>query len=97
MRWDRTGKYVYPSEKHVIKKFRKSNGDVVKIYDTDTNRFLDSDFNYYKLHRDLEDMDRVIHDKRIPKEKCTDKFLKHLYGDSIYPQTWRHKPDPVYD
>ena len=53
----------------MIKKFRKSNGNVVKIYDTDTNRFLDSDFDYYKLHKDLEDMDRVIHDKRIPKEK----------------------------
>ena len=81
----------------MIKRFRKSNGDVVNIYDTDSTRFIDSDFDYYKLHRDLEDMDRVIHDKRIPKEKRTDELLKHLYGDSTYTRTWRRKPDPVYD
>ena len=30
-----TKKLVYPSEKHVIKRFRNSQGNVVKIYDTD--------------------------------------------------------------
>ena len=97
MRWDRTGKYIYPSEKHVIKRYRKYNGKVVKIYDTDTTRFIDSDYDYYKLHEDLEDMDRVIHNKEIPKEKRTEELLKNLYGDPTYPRTWRRKPDHAYD
>ena len=96
-RWDKTGKYVYPSERHVIKRYRKYNGKVVKIYDTDRTRFIDSDYDYYKLHEDLEDMDQVIQNKEIPKEKRTDKLLKNIYGDPTYPRTWRRKPDPVYD
>ena len=97
MSWDPIQRYVYPSERHVIKRFRKCNGEVVKIYDTDSTRFIDSDYDYYKLHRDLEDMDRVIHNKEIPKEKRTDELLKNIYGDPTYPRTWRRKPDPVYD
>ena len=97
MRWDRTGKYVYPSEKHVIKRFRRSNSKVVKIYDMDSTRFIDSDYDNYKLHRDLEDMDRVIHNKEIPKEKRMDELLKNIHGDPTYPQTWRRKPDPAYN
>ena len=81
----------------MIKRFRKSNGKVVKIYDTDSTQFIESNYDYYKLHRDLEDMDRVIHNKEIPKEKRTDKLLKNIYGDPTYPRTWRHKPDPAYD
>ena len=40
-KYDRTGKFVYPSERHVIKKFRNSYGDVVNIYDTDRKVILD--------------------------------------------------------
>ena len=96
-RWDKTGKYIYPSEKHVIKKYRKYNGEVVKIYDTDKTRFIDSNYDYYKLHEDLEDMDQVIQNKEIPKEKRTEVMLKKIYGDPTYPRTWRRKPDPAND
>ena len=95
MSWDQTGKYVYPLEKHVIKRFRRSNGEVVKIYNTDSTRFLESNYDYYRLHRDIEKMDRVINNKEIPKNKHTDKLLKNIYGDPTYPRTWRCKPDPV--
>ena len=96
-KYDQTGKYIYPSEKHVIKKFRNSHGNVVKIYDTDEERILDEVFNEYFLYRDLVDMDCIIHDKKIPEEKRIHKLLKYLYGDTTYPQTWRRKPDPVYN
>ena len=97
MHWDQTQKYVYPSKKHVIKKFRKCNGEVINIYNTDSTRFLDSDYDDYKLHEDIEKMERVIQDKEIPKEKRTDKLLKDIYGDPICSQPWRREPDPIYD
>ena len=81
----------------MIKRYRKYNGKVVKIYNTDKTRFIDSDYDYYKLHEDLEDMDRVIHNKEIPKEKRTEELLKNIYGDPTYPRTWPRKPDPAYD
>ena len=96
-RWDKTSKYIYPSEKHVIKKYRKYNGEVVKIYDTDKTRFIDSDYDYYKLQEDLENMDQVIQNKEIPKEKRTEEMFKKIYEDPTYPRTWRRKPDPIYD
>ena len=34
-KYDRTGSLVYPSERHVIKKYMNSQGEIVKIYDTD--------------------------------------------------------------
>ena len=37
-KYDQTGKSVYPSKRHVIKKYKNSYGDVVKIYDTDEER-----------------------------------------------------------
>ena len=97
MSWDPIQRYVYPSESHVIKRFRKYNGKVVKIYDTDPTWFIDYDYDYYKFHKDLEDMDRGIHNKEIPEEKRTDKLLKNIYGDPTYPRTWRREPDPVYN
>ena len=69
----------------------------MNIYNTDSTRFIDSDFDYYKLHRDLEDMDRVIQNKEIPKEKRTEEMLKNIYGDPTYHRTWRRKPDPAND
>ena len=96
-RWDKTGKSIYPKERHVIKKHRKCNGEIVKIYDTDKTRFIDSDWDYYKLHEDLEDMDQVIQNKEIPKEKRTEVMLKKIYGDPTYFRTWRRKPDPAND
>ena len=40
-KYDQTRKFVYLSERHVIKKYRNSYGDVVKIYDTDREVVLD--------------------------------------------------------
>ena len=94
---DRTQKFVYPSEKHVIKRFRKYNGEVVDIYDTDSTRFLDSDWDSYKLQEDMKKMENVIRDERIPKENRINELLKDIYGDPTYPRQWRHEPDPVYD
>ena len=96
-KYDRTGKYIYPSEKHVIKKYKNSYGDVVKIYDTDEERILDEVFNKYFMYRDLVDMLDVAQEKKIPEEKRIDEFLKRVYGDTTYNQIWRCKPDPVYD
>ena len=55
-KYDQTGKYVYPSERHVIKKYKNSYGDVVKIYDTDEERTLDEVYNEYYMYRDIVDM-----------------------------------------
>ena len=55
-KYDQTGKFVYPSERHVIKKFRNSYGDVVKIYDTDEERILDEVYNEYFIEKDIWDM-----------------------------------------
>ena len=63
----------------------------------DSTRFLESNYDYYRLHRDIEKMDHVINNKEIPKENRTDELLKNIYGDPTYPRTWHHKPDPVYD
>ena len=96
-KYDRSGKYIYPSEKHVIKKYKNSYGDVVKIYDTDEERILDEVFNEYFMYRDLVDMADVVQEKKIPEEKRIDKFLKRVYGDTTYNRIWRCKPDPVID
>ena len=96
-KYDRTGKYIYPSEKHVIKKYKNSYGDVVKIYNTDEERILDEVFNEYFMYRDLVDMLDVAQEKKIPEEKRIDKFLKRVYGDTTYNRIWCRKPDPVYD
>ena len=94
---DKTQKFVYPDEKYVIKRFRKWNGEVVDIYDTDSTRYLDGDWDSYKLQEDMKKMDNVIRDKRIPKEKRINELLKDIYGDPTYPQHWRREHDPVYD
>ena len=69
----------------------------MKIYDTDEERILDEVFNEYFMYRDLVDTSDIVQEKKIPEEKCIDKFLKQVYGDTTYPRTWRCKPDPVYD
>ena len=55
-KYDRTGKFVYPLERHVIKKFRNSYGDIVKIYDTDGERILDQVYNKYFMDNDITNM-----------------------------------------
>ena len=96
-KYDRTGKFVYPSERHVIKKFRNSYGDVVNIYDTDEKIVLDRVWNKYCWNRDITCMLAIVRDKKIPKEKRGDKFLKRTYESIKYQRTWRRRPDPIYD
>ena len=84
-------------ERHVIKKFRNSYGDIVKIYDTDRERILDQVYNKYFMDNDITNMLVITREKKIPKEKRGDKFLKRIYEDISYPRTWRRKPDPIYD
>ena len=81
----------------MIKRFRKNNGEVVNIYDTDSTRYLDSDYDNYKLREDMERIERVIQNKGISAEKRTDELLKEIYGDASYSQLWHRQPDPVYD
>ena len=94
---DRTQKLVFPSERHVIKRFRKCNREIVNIYDTDRSRLLDSDHDTYELQEDIKKMESLIRNTRIPKEDRMNKLLKDIYGDPTYPQHWRREPDPVYD
>ena len=94
---DQTQKLVYPKERHVIKRYRKMNGEMVNIYDTDRTRYLDSDIDTYELYEDMKKMEGLIQDKKVPKEDRMNKLLKDIYGDPTYPQQWRREPDPVYD
>ena len=51
-KYDQTGSFIYAPERHVIKKYMNSQGEIVKIYDTDELCILDkvvnrnSDFGY---------------------------------------------------
>ena len=39
----------------------------------------------------------IAKEKKIPKEKRGDEFLKRTYENISYTQTWRRRPDPIYD
>ena len=90
-------RYVYPSKRYVIKKFRRNNGEVVNIYNTDSTRFLDSDYDDYRMQEDMEKMGHIIQNVRISKKDHADELLKNIYGDPTYSRRWHQKPDPVYD
>ena len=97
-RRDSAQKYVWrSSEKHIIKRYRRADGRVVNIYDKDNHRYLDSVFNTYTIDEDMEIMERVVQDKKIPKEKRTEALLKGIYGDQMCSEPWYRKPDPIYD
>ena len=70
--------------RHVIKKYKNSYGDVVKIYNTDEERTLDEVYNEYFMYRDIVDMLDIAQEKKIAEEKRTDEFLKRIYGDTTY-------------
>ena len=81
----------------MIKKFRNSYGDVVNIYDTDRTVILDRVWNEYCWYRDTTLMLAIVRDKKVPKEKRGDEFLKRTYESTTYQRTWRRRPDPIYD
>ena len=60
----------------MIKKFRNSYGDVVKIYDTDKERILDEVYNEYFMEQDTWDMLDIAREEKIPEEKRADEFFK---------------------
>ena len=68
----------------MIKKFRNSYGDIVKIYDTDKERILDQVYNEYFMDNDITNMLDITREEKIPKEKRGDKFLKRIYEDISY-------------
>ena len=73
-KYDQTGKYVYPSERHVIKKYKNSYGDVVKIYDTDEERTLDEVYNEYYMYRDIVDMLDVAQERKYLRRNVQTNF-----------------------
>ena len=68
----------------MIKKFRNSYGDVVKIYDTDEECILDQVYNEYFMDNDIADMLDIPQEEKIPEEKRGDEFLKRIYEDISY-------------
>ena len=71
-----TKKLVYPSEKHVIKRFRNNQGDVVKLYDTDESCIINKVCNDYSMINDIRDMQGIIVGGNVPEEEHTDEFFK---------------------
>ena len=93
----RTGKLVYLSEKHVIKRFRNSQGEVIKIYDTDETQTINKVYNDYFMLNNIRDMQNVIEGGKIREEERTDEFFKRIYEDISYHQVYRRRTDPIYD
>ena len=83
-KYDQTRSLVYPSERHVIKKYRNSQGKVMKIYDTDEVRVLDKVYNDYFMQNNIMDMQDIIKGGKVPEEERVDKFLKRIYEDISY-------------
>ena len=92
--YDHTGKYIYPSnlERHVIKKYLNSQGEIVKIYDTDEERI----YNVYFMDYDIWDMWNIIEGGKVTKEKYANEFFKRIYEDITYDHIYYHKVDPIY-
>ena len=96
-RYDCTGRSIYPSniERHVIKKYVNSNGEVVKIYDNDKERTIDRVYNEYFVNVDIWDMWRIIEEGKVTKERYAEEFIKRIYEDITYDRIY-HKVDTIY-
>ena len=81
----------------MIKRFRKSQGEVVKIYDTDKTRTIDKVYNDYFMLNDIRDMQDIIEGGKIREEERTDEFFKRIYEDISYNQVYHRRIDPIYD
>ena len=64
----------------MIKKYINSYGKTVKIYDTNEIRTLDKVFCQYSMYPNIWDMADIIRNKKIPKEKYGEVFLKKIYS-----------------
>ena len=56
-----------------------SQGEIVKIYDTNKERTLDKVYNNYFMHHDIWDMRDIIEGGKVPEEKYADEFFKRIY------------------
>ena len=67
-----------------------SQGEIVKIYDTDEVRILDKVWNDYFMESDIWDMEDIIKEGKVLKEKYADEFFKRLYENipncGLYPR-----------
>ena len=92
-----TRKLVYPSKKYVIKRFRNSQGKVVKIYDTNKTQTIDKVYNDYFMLNNIRDMQDVIEGGKVREEEHTDEFFKRIYEDISYHQIYHRRIDSIYD
>ena len=81
----------------MIKRFRNSQGNVVKIYNTDKTRIINKVNNGYFMLNDIRDMQDVIEGRKVREEERTDEFFKQLYEDISYHRVYRRRIDPIYD
>ena len=81
----------------MIKRFRNSPGNVVKIYDTDETRIINKVYNDYFMLNDIRDMQDVIEGGKVREEECTDEFFKRIYEDISYHRVYPRRIDPIYD
>ena len=65
----------------MIKKYLNSQGEIVKIYDTDEERTIDKVYNNYFMEYYIWDMRSIIEGGKVPKEKYADKLFKRIYED----------------
>ena len=80
----------------MIKRYMNSQGEIVKIYDTDKERTLDKVYNDYFMHNDIWDMEDIITERNVAKEEYGDEFLKRIYEGITYDWVYYHKVDPIY-
>ena len=73
-----------------------SQGKIVKIYDTDEVQTIDKVWNNYSMEYNIFDMQDIIKEGKVPKEKYADEFLKRIYEDITYDWIYYHKVDPIY-
>ena len=95
-KYDPTGDLIYPSERHVIKKYLNSQDEIVKIYDTDEVCTFNKVYNNYFMEFDIWDMWDVIEGRKVPKEIYADEFFKRIYEDITYNWIYYHKVNPIY-
>ena len=73
-----------------------SQGEIVKIYNTDKEHTLDKVYNDYFMHNDIWDMEGIITEGNVAKEEYGNEFLKRIYEDITYDQVYYHKVVPIY-
>ena len=73
-----------------------SQGKIVKIYDTDEVHILDKVYNHYFMEFDIWDMQDIIKEGKVLKEKYADEFFKRIYENITYDWVYYHRVDPIY-